>query len=137
MLRMRMDRGSSISSSSDTHKLEHTYTDTHNNGQRAAGQRLNRGCSTSLPLSLLISHHLSFPPLLSVNLTLNRSLKHFTTTLPFCQNTFFLLLSYFCYKTCTGCLEQQQKYNIQFVCNFLCLIIINLWGESSWSFCSF
>lgn len=39
----------------------------------------------------------------------------------------------FRYKTCTGCLEQQQKYNIQFIiCHFFSLIIINSIGESSW-----
>lgn len=42
------------------------------------------------------------------------------------KHIFSCYLSYFfCYKTCTGCLEQQQKYNIQFICNFFHLIIIN------------
>lgn len=44
----------------------------------------------------------------------------------FVKTHFFLLfIIFFCYKTCTGCLEQQQKYNIQFICNFFHLIIIN------------
>lgn len=47
---------------------------------------------------------------------------------------FHVIYHIFRYKTCTGCLEQQQKYNIQFIiCHFFSLIIINSIGESSWS----
>lgn len=51
----------------------------------------------------------------------NMSQHHFFKT----QN-FFCYLSYFCYKTFTGCLEQQQKYNIQFICHFFSLMRILL-----------
>lgn len=47
---------------------------------------------------------------------------------------FHVIYHIFRYKTWTGCLEQQQKYNIQFIiCHFFRLIIINSIGESSWS----
>lgn len=61
---------------------------------------------------------------------------HFTPDVLFCQKKSTILhviYHIFRYKTCTGCLEQQQKYNIQFIiCHFFSLIIINSIGESSW-----
>lgn len=132
--RMRMDCGSLISSSGCTHKLEHTYRDTHTTMD---GEQ--KGDTRSVPRLFLL-----FPPFflcISVNFTLNQTF-HNSTSIFFLfflskHHFFFVILSYFCYKTCTGCLEQQQKYNIQFICNFICLIIINSLSESSWSFSSF
>lgn len=63
-------------------------------------------------------------------------IKHLTTALPFLsKHNFSCYLSYFfCYKTCTGCLEQQQKYNIQFICNFFhSMIIDSSWVDPYWS----
>lgn len=75
----------------------------------------DKWCSTLPP------YFLTFP-LLPLSFS-SLEIKHFTTARPFCQNTiFFSLVIYliFRYKTCTGCLEQQQKYNIQLLCNFSC-----------------
>lgn len=118
-----------------THLHRPSWQWTESNRATCFLQLSNCGFSLSLPLPT------DFPPplfsFLLISLKWNESNIsqqhfHFLKT-PF----FFCYLSYFCYKTCTGCLEQQQKYNIQFICNFFCLIIINLSGESSWSFSSF
>lgn len=129
--RTRMDRGSLIYPVQVcTNKLG-THLHRHSHKQWTESKRAT--CSPTMGvLHLFLSTspqphpplpHLpsSFFPLVSLRI------KHFTTALPFCQNTIFsCYLSYFCYKTCTGCLEQQQKYNIQFICNFsFVLIIIN------------
>lgn len=122
-----------------TQTWTHVQRHSHNNGWRS-----NRATSSltvdvvHLILSTSLLSLLFLPSLLFLCfLLISLRVKHFTTAFPFCQNTIFLvILSYFCYKTCTGCLEQQQKYNIQFICNFFCLIIINSLGESSWSFSS-
>lgn len=109
------------------HRLEHTYTDTHTQwteSKRATChyQQSNHGCCSCLPLYLQ-----TFPPIVSLlvllpaNITLNQTF-HNNTSIFVKTPFFFCYLSYFCYKTCTGCLEQQQKYNIQFICNFFCNI---------------
>lgn len=141
--RMKMDWGSLISSSGGTHADLNTPTQTltqqWTESKRATChyQESNHGCCSSLPLYLQ-----TFPPIVSLlvllpaNITLNQTF-HNNTSIFVKTPFFFCYLSYFCYKTCTGCLEQQQKYNIQFICNFFCLIFINSLGESSWSFASF
>lgn len=105
-----------------TQVLTPKHGHTHNDGQRSNG-------ASSWTISLSYSIPPSFPFLQGFSFALHQFhwIKHLTTARPFCQNTFFsCYLSYFfCYKTCTGCLEQQQKYNIQFICNFFHLIIIN------------
>lgn len=87
-------------------------------GRRAkqGDQWSDRGCCLSFP---------TLPPI------------HFTQAVQCRQKKstiFHVIYHIFRYKTCTGCLEQQQKYNIQFIiCHFFSLIIINSIGESSWS----
>lgn len=86
--------GSSVSSLGGTHKLQRSYIDTHSTmdeeqkGRYVTGSCLTIGSSPSLPVQSFPHDSLFFPPLPSVHFTLN----HFTTTLPFCQNTIFLLL---------------------------------------------
>lgn len=69
-------------------------------------------CSTLPP------YFLTFPllPLSFFHSKSNISQQH----VRFVKTPFFSLVIYliFRYKTCTGCLEQQQKYNIQLLCNF-------------------
>lgn len=74
---MRIDWGSLISSSCWTNTQIHS----HNNGPMG-GMLSNHGCCSSLPLDFTHS-------LRSVKFTLN---SHVTTTIPFCQNTIFLLI---------------------------------------------
>lgn len=133
--------GSLISRLDGTQQLKHTY------GKLTIqttlfGEKVRCYCQYSYPrwCSTLPPYFLTFPLLpyflllsiiiffsFALNQTVHNSMsilsKHFS----------FVIYLIFCYKTCTGCLEQQQKYNIQ-LCNFLCLIIINSIGESSWSF---
>ena len=105
-----------------THKRTHahrhtdtyTYTYTHSNAKV-----VNKGVGVWASLFFPFIH--AFTNLLPVSRSAQK--KTFQTTLPrffskdiFCS--FHVSLSYFRYKTCTGCLEQQQKYNIQFICNF-------------------
>lgn len=140
MQRVRMNWGSLISN-----LLKHTYTDTHttmDKEQKGCGCRSDLNTITSgLTIAVIylffyissLSFSLSSFFTLLISLWSNISQRHFHfVKTPF----FFCYLSYFCYKTCTGCLEQQQKYNIQFICNLFCLIIINSLAESSWSFSS-
>lgn len=142
MQRVRMNWGSLISN-----LLKHTYTDTHttmDKEQKGCGCRSDLNTITSgltiaviylffyiSSLSFSLSLSSFFTLLISLWSNISQRHFHFVKT-PF----FFCYLSYFCYKTCTGCLEQQQKYNIQFICNLFCLIIINSLAESSWSFSS-
>lgn len=96
MQRVRMNWGSLISN-----LLKHTYTDTHttmDKEQKGCGCRSDLNTITSgLTIAVIylffyissLSFSLSLFFLYSVNFTL---IKHFTTTLPFCQNTIFLLL---------------------------------------------
>lgn len=94
-MRMRMDWGSLISSSGSTHKLEHTYTDTHT---AMDGEQKGDVITSNLTMGdvhlFLSTFWLS--PLLSLFilcfLLISLWIKHFTTALPFCQNTIFLLL---------------------------------------------
>lgn len=76
----------------------------------------NHGWYSSLPFYFFPS---SLPSSFSDNFTLNQTFHNDTPILS--KHHFFCFVIYliFCYKTCTGCLEQQQKYNIQFICNFV------------------
>lgn len=80
--------------------VAHTCTQTHTQ------QRSESKTGRSVTWSGMLSVFPMFPPV------------HVT---PFCQKSTIFLVIYhiFHYKTCTGCLEQQQKYNIQFIiCHF-------------------
>lgn len=69
------------------------------------------------------------PPWISLDQTSHDSTPIFVKT-----QFFLLFIIFFCYKTCTGCLEQQQKYNIQFICNFFhSMIIDSSWVDPYWS----
>lgn len=120
-----MDWGSLISSSSGTHKVwAHLHRRSHNNGRREKRatcyyQLSNRDCCSPHP------HLLSSSASWWFHRDSNISQQHFH----FVKTPFFLVIyRIFCYKTSTGCLEQQQKYNIQFICNFFSLIIVKFIG---------
>lgn len=75
----------------------------------------DKWCSTLLP------YFLTFPTSSFVLFFAQNQTFHNSTSV-LSKHHFFSLVIYliFCYKTCTGCLEQQQKYNIQLLCNFSC-----------------
>ena len=87
-------------------------------------RRPHRGVSPSSFSSFItLSISTTSPPTLGLT---QPDTNHLTVTLfpAVSQNTILIHVIYliFCYKTCTGCLEQQQKYNIQFYMQFVCII---------------
>lgn len=99
---MRMDLGSLIASSGGTHKLEHTYTVTCT--AMDGDQKGLPAVFSALPPYIPSNLASSFAPC-KFHFESNISQQHFH----FVKTHFSCYLSYFCYKTCTGCLEQQQK----------------------------
>lgn len=109
MLRMRMDSG----------KLNiefkwHTKTLTHLQWVDHSEETQTNGVQLFYPTSWLSCFFLC--PFLRSKSNISQQHVRFVKT-PFFSLVIYLI---FCYKTCTGCLEQQQKYNIQLLCNFSC-----------------
>lgn len=123
-----------------TQTWTHLHTHSHNNGRRAKGQRVTSSSLTMgvVHLFLSTSWHSSSSLFFLGFLLISLWIKHFTTALPFCQNTFFLLLFIvFLLQNMYRLFRTTTKIQYPILCNFFCLIIINSLGESSLSFSSF
>lgn len=113
----------------------HSHTHTHAMDKDHLGQQLSRLSifvgppQPHFPPTPQTSEGFRHPLWISLDQTSHDSTPIFVKT-----QFFLLFIIFFCYKTCTGCLEQQQKYNIQFICNFFrSMIIDSSWVDPYWS----